>query len=272
MSTSSEYRFEDVVNSQTLQNLGTPESRENQPDAEIVRWDDFLAVTTPGSSIAASMDRFKAGNMTAPQRKTLQGFYNEFTDNNERVVFVDKSLKQLLGDQAMAVTSESDETYAVSVRSPQDALEVIEEYERNYAGDVEEEFWDEIDSRHALVPVMYDENGMITDTGLSLMDGEGIMSGDNGINADDLLENEEIRDSALNDSELKKYPALDSEEAEKYVEVLLPPDYDEVDHWTHGQSLVIEVDGEAEHMETLTPASEVRDYGEKNGIYSIEIG
>lgn len=272
MSTRANYTIEDVVDHQTLQILGIPEERQEKPDAEVVRWDDFLAVTTSGSSIAASMDRFKAGEMTEPQFSTLEGFYNEFTENGEQVVFVDDSLKELLGDQAMAVTSEFDEAYAVSVKSPQDALEVIEQYERNYAGDVERDFWEEIDSRHAMVPVMYDNEGLLNSTGISLMGGEGIIQADDGITADDLLEEETMQGSALIETEVKRYDAMDAENADRYVDVLLPPDYEEVDHWLDESNLVIDIDGEAEVMETLSPGETVLGYGERNGIYSLEIG
>ena len=99
-----EYSLEDVLDPEDLQTLESSERIKEQPDTQPVHWDDMLAVTTPGSSIASSMDRFKPGFMTGPYRRIVQGLGSEFAENNERVVFVDEDLKDLLGDRAMAVT------------------------------------------------------------------------------------------------------------------------------------------------------------------------
>ena len=274
-----EYSLEDVLDHEELQKFETPQKIEQQPDAQVVHWDDMLAVTTPGSSIASSMDRFKAGDMNLSHFRTVQGFASEFTENNEQLVFVNADLKELLGDQAMAVTQETDQTYAVAVRTPEEALDTVRKYDRNYAGDVEGDFWDEITSRHAVMPVLYNsDDELVSDTGVALMGGRGVMTGDDSITAEQLLEEDEVPREARAESmdtteaELDSYPAPDSVEAERYVDVMLPPGYKQIGHQENDTTLVIEIDGEKQMLETISQDQSVLDYHERNGVYSIELG
>ena len=265
------YSLEEVLNPEDLQNLESPQRIEQQPDAQVVHWEDMLAVTTPGNSIASSLDRFDAGDMTMPQFRTLRGFYGEFTENNEHVVFVNEELKELLGDQAMAITQGVEEAYPVAVRSPEDALDVVTNYDQNYAGNVEQEFWEEINSRHAVAPVLYNEEGMISDTGMALMGSEEMISGDETMTAEQILQ-EDVSLREMGGADLQTHEAPESAEAERYVDIMLPPNYNEVDHYEEGSSLVIQIDGQNQLVKGLIPSHEVVDYTENNGVYTIELG
>lgn len=270
MSTNTTYSLEDVLDPKELQKLGSPDEIREEPDAQVVEWDEALAVTTPGNSIASSMDRFKAGNLTPAQFRTLEGFYSEFTDNGERVVFVEHDVKELLGDQAMVMTQEFDEAYAVAVRTPEDAMDVIREYDQHYAGNVEQQFREEIDARHAVMPVIYNGDGVITETGVSLMGGNGVLTSDDSPSVNELLEKDvsEMEAEGLN---MDTYPAPERAEADQYIDIRLPPGYDEATHHATNNSLIMEVDGEKQ-MKALTPGQEVIGYEENNGVYTIQIG
>jgi len=217
------------------------------------------------------MDRFKAGNMTRAQFQTLEGFYSEFTENRERVVFVEEDIKELLGDQAMATTQEFEDAYAVAVRTPEQAMEVIREYDQNYAGNVEEEFMEGINSRHAVMPVLYDESGVLTETGVSLMGGDGVLTSDDSPPIDQLMDKEIEGAVGPDRLEMNTYPAQDSSEADCYIDVMLPPDYEHATHHTTNNSVIMEVDGEKQ-LEDIRPEQEVKGYKENNGVYTIEIG
>jgi hypothetical protein len=41
-----------------------------EPDAEVIRWDEDVAITTPGTSIASYMDRLAAGYIRNRGRST----------------------------------------------------------------------------------------------------------------------------------------------------------------------------------------------------------
>lgn len=270
MSTRTEYSITDVLSSQELQKLGSPDIVRQEPDAEVIEWDEDSAVTTPGSSIAASMDRFKAGNMTPAQRNTLERFYSEFTESGERVVFVDEELRELLGDKAVARLMDFEEGYAVTVRSPEEAQEVIERYDQQYAGDVEQHFWDQVESNHAVMPALYDASGVIDETGISLMSGEGILKSDDGKNVDQLMEEDLEGEIDPNGINIARYEAPEAAEAEYFVDAMLPAGYEEVDHEVRRDSLVIEADGQKE-MKSVPEINEVLGYEENNGIYTVEI-
>lgn len=270
MSTKTEYSITDVLSPQELQKLGSPDIVRQEPDAEVIEWEEDSAVTTPGSSIAASMDRFRAGNMTPAQRNTLEGFYSEFTEAGERVVFVDEELRELLGDKAVARLMDFDEGYAVAVRSPEEAQEVIKRYEQQYAGDVEEHFWDQIEANHAVIPALYDASGVIDQTGISMMSGEGILKSDDGKDADQLMEEDLEGQMDPNDINITRYEAPESAEAEYFVDVMLPAGYEEVNHEVRRDSLIIKADEQRE-MKSIPEINEVLDYEENNGIYTVEI-
>jgi hypothetical protein len=270
VSTRTEYSITDVLSPQELQKLGSPDLVRERPDAEVVEWDGVSAVTAPATSIASSMDRFMAGRTTAAQENTLEGFYSEFTENDEKVVFVDKELRKLLGDQAVARIDNFEDSYAVAVRSPEEVQDVVERYDQNYAGNVEEFFWDQIQANHAVMPVLYTSAGVVPETAVSLMEGDGILQGEDGSTADELLSQElegQMDPDSLN---ITRYEAPEASEAEYFVDVMLPQGYDEADHEIRRNSLIVEAD-EQKAMESMPEVNEVLDYEENNGVYTVEI-
>lgn len=270
VSTRTEYSLDDVLTPEELQKLGNPDLVREEPDAQVAEWESVSAVTTHGASIASSMDRFSAGNLTPAQADTLEGLHREFTENGERVVFVSEKLRQLLGDKAVARLEDFDEGYAVAVRSPEEVEEVIERYSQQYTGNVEQHFRDRIESNHAVMPALYDASGVIDETGVALMEGEGILKSDDGKNLDQLMQQDLEGEMDPNEININRYEAPEPADAEYFVDVMLPAGYEEVDHDVKRDSLVIEADGE-KAMKSLPEINEVLDYEENNGIYTVEI-
>jgi len=274
VSTNSRYNIEDVVSQENLQALGEPDQRQIHPEAEIIESGDFTAVTTAGSSIAASIPRLSLGEMDRSRYKLLEGFHGEFADHSENIVFVDESLKNILGDQAIATTENIDNTYAVSVRGPEDALEVVEKYQDQYGGSIEQDFINDIESRRAAIPVLYDKGVLAPEMGITIIDAEEeVIQGDIGLTGDELLEEEEsLSANNLSESDVLKYPAPEESRAERCIEILLPQGYDEVDYWHDRRNLVVNVDGNPEFEESLNVGDSVLGYEENNGFYRLEIG
>lgn len=270
MSTRTSYSLDDILTTEELQKLGTPDTTKQRPDAEVTEWENNSAVTTAGSSVAASMDRFRAGNVTPAQARTLEGFYSEFSDDGQRVVFVDDELHELLGDQAFARMEEFDQAYAVKVQSPEEAEDIITWYDENYAGDVEDTFWQEVKANHAVMPVVYDQEGVVDEIGISLMSGEGILRSDDSPAAEQLLE-EDVEGSVDTESlQMQRYPAPEDVEASFYLDVQLPPQYDDAKYSIENNSIVVEVDDQKEIQSFIRPP-EILGEEENNGVYTFEI-
>lgn len=283
MSTRAEYSLTDVLTPEELQTVEDPDDIREFPDAEVVEWDETSAVTTPGFSLASSMDRFQ-GSMTPDQRKLLEGFYGEFRENDEAIVFLDEDLRELLGDKAHARFPEDERAYPVALRSAAEAVDVIEEYDSMYAGDIADQFWRSIESNQAVVPALYDEEGVIDETAVSLIYADGVLGSDVNPTPEQMLRKgledpeEDLETEMKSVSEnleseglyTETYPATDDEEAERYVSVVLPSDYDSVGWDRSGTSLVIEADGKS-RLETLKESEEVLDAEENNGMYTLRI-
>lgn len=270
VSTGTRYSLDDVLTTEEIQKLGTPDKTEQRPDAEVNEWGRDVAVATAGTSVAASMDRFKAGNLTPAQARTLEGFYSEFVDNGQRVVFVDDELHELLGDQAFARIDEFDQAYAVSVQSPEEAEDVIEWYDENYAGDVVDTFWQEVEANHAVMPVVYNQEGVIDEAGIALMSGDGILRSEDSQSPDQWLE-EDVEGSVDTEGlEMERYLAPDQAEASFYLDVQLPPQYEDAGYRVENNSLVVEVDDQ-QILESFMRQPEILGEEENNGIYSFKI-
>lgn len=268
MSEQFDYSIEDILSTEELETLGRPEEVHHMPDAQVVEWEEDKAVTAPGFSIASSMDRFKAGSLNFHHRQALEGFYSEFVENGERVIFADEELRDIVGERAVARVEGFEDAYAVQVRPPEDALEVVRRYDSEYTGDVEEEFWTRIDANNAVIPVTYDLDGVVDETGISLMAGEGVMASED-IHS---LDSEEDVEAKRIDEDLRinRYEAPEDSDASYHVEVLLPPGFDDISHEIINKGIVIDVDGERE-LESLPRDMNILDYGENNGIYTVEL-
>ncbi|WEL23341.1 hypothetical protein [Candidatus Nanohalovita haloferacivicina] len=284
MSTSAEHSIEDVLTTEELEKLGKPDVLEEIPDAQVARFGDTSAVTTPGSSIASSMDRFKAGNMTPAQRRTVEGLYSDFADGGERVIFASDEVRDLLGEEAVVKMAGFPQAYAVRVADPQEVADKVDEYDDQYAGNPSEYFWDEIDNNRAVMPAIYDGNGVKDSAPVTLMSGDGVLRSEDGMTAGQFVQNilhakqGELSEDDLEDTEVadpteiatQRYRAPDSSEAEYELDVMMPSGYEEANFDVGPQSLVIEVDGEKEIV-NFPDHPEVLDYEENNGVYTFRI-
>lgn len=261
------YGIDDILTVEELESLGSPDSLWEMPDAQVFEWGDNIAVATPGFSIASSMDRF-AGPMNRPQVQALEGFYSEFTEDGKRVVIAGEELRDLVGDKAVARIQGFDESYAVNVRTPDEVTDAISRYHEQYAGDVEGDFWSKVDANNALLPVVYSQEGVVPEMGVALMQGEGMMVSSDVSNEDIF---EEVENSTIqNDIHLDRHKAPDSAEAEYFVDIMLPPEYDEVTHEVVEQGIIIDIDGER-LLESFPESVSIQDYSERNGLYTIEL-
>lgn len=284
MSTRAEHSIDDVLTTEELEKLGKPDVVKDIPDAQVAQFEDTYAVTTPGSSIASSMDRFKAGNITPAQQSALEGFYGEFTENRERVVFVDDEIRELLGDEAVVKFGGVPEAYAVRVADPSEAADVVEKYDEQYAGNPSEYFWNEVESNRAVIPVIKDRAGVKDHAPISLMSGDGILRGENGQTAGEFLEDilhrkpgelseEDLEDTTPADpTELatQRYEAADDSEAEYVLDVMVPAGYDNAEFDTGPQSLIVE-SGDQRELISFPENPEIVDYEENNRIYTVRI-
>lgn len=267
MATEPDYSIDDILSVEELENLGSPHSVWEMPEAQVFEWDDEIAVATPGFSIASSMDRF-AGPMNRPQFQALEGFNSEFTENGRRVVIAGDELRAMVGDQAIARIEGFDESYAVDVRSPDEVIDKIREYHENYSGDVKGDFLSRLDDNNAVLPVIYSNDGVVAQRGVALMEGDGVMMSSDE-SPEEIFERLE-QGKVQNDIHVDRYEAPDSAEAEYFVDVMLPSNYEDVDHALVNQGLVIEVD-EEQVMESFLGDREVHNYSENNGLYTVEL-
>lgn len=284
MSTRAEHSIDDVLTTEELEKLGKPDALEEIPDAQVARFGDTYAVTTPGSSIASSMDRFKAGNLTPAQASALNGFYGEFNENGERVVFVEDEIRELLGEEAVVKMGGFPNAYAVRLADPEEAAEAVERYDDQYAGNTSEYFWNEVENNRAVMPVIKDQQGVRESTPVSLMSGDGILRSENGVTAGEFVENilqrnqGELSEEDLEDTEAanpnnlstQRYPAPDNSEAEYILDIMMPAGYDEPEFKSGPQTLVVDVDGQKE-MINFPSNPKVLGYEENNGVYTLEI-
>lgn len=267
MATESDYNIDDILTTEELESLGSPEDSWDMPDAQVFEWDDEVAVATPGFSIASSMDRF-AGPMNRPHFQALEGFNSQFTDNSRRAVIAGEDLRTLVGEKAVARIQGFDESYAVDVRSPDEVLEIIQDYDENYSGQVEEEFWSKLENNNAVLPVIYSTEGVIPQTGIALMEGEGVMTSSDETPTG--LMNEVDHSTVDHNVQVDRYEAPEAAEAEYFVDVMLPPEYDDVNHALVEQGLVIDVDGE-KTIENFSGERDIHSYSENNGVYTVEL-
>ena len=267
MSTEVKYSLEDVLAPHELNKLGNPEKIEQIPSAQAIHWEDNSAVTAPGIAIAASMDRLKAGNLTPSHKRTLKGFQGEFGRNGERVAYTADEIRDILGDQVIARTQLFGKSVPLKLRSPEEAIETIRKYDRNYAGSVEDDFWTAIDARNVVYPVSYGENGVIPEAGITLSSHSGLVPDEEELSY--LLEDvEKKEDNGL----LKKwYLATDEEKAEYMVEIEIPPGADNITHELNGHTLTVSGE-DSIYMHNFKQADEVIDYGRNNGVYWLELG
>ncbi|QKQ98393.1 hypothetical protein GKQ38_02600 [Candidatus Nanohaloarchaea archaeon] len=272
MSTKSKYSLDDVLTPQELQTLQTPDNIDERPDAEVVEWGDTSAVTTPGFSIASSIERFQGGNLSPAQESALRGFSNEFSEHGENVLFMDDELREVLGDEVVARVQGFEEAYVAKVLSPDQAMDIVERYDDQYLGDVVQRFGEEIDSNHAVLPAIYNDTGLIEERPVALMEGEGLMAGEDSIPVEKMLDEEEDDVGKVDPQSIsmKRYPAPEDVEASFYLDVQLPAHYDEASYQVENNSIVIEADGQKELQSFATPP-EIIEEDENNGVYSFEI-
>ena len=265
-----ELGIDEILTTDEQENLGKPERVTRIPEAEVVEWEDGTAVATPGYSIAASMDRFLAGNLGDLQQKALEGFHGEFADGRNKVVYADEDVRDILGDQAVARIQGIGKTFPVDVRPPEDALEVVRRYDQDYTGDVEREFWDRINANNAVVPVIYDMGGVMPKTGIALMESEGMIAREDSISSEELLDND-LESQEIDDGlQIERYEAPEESDAEYFVEVLLPPGSDNLDYDTFTNGLAVSADGQTE-MHNLPGNYDIIDHSENNGLYRFEL-
>lgn len=270
MSTRPKYGIRDNLEPEEIEKLPTHEKVRQAPDAQIVEWPDSSAITTPAAPLAWSIDRLKGGGMTPPHYDTLSGFSNEFSENGEPVVIAGKDLRDILGNKAIAKLGELGRVYAVDVRRPREVSDTVDQYKQNYAGNPQEFLSDEIASNHVVMPVLFDESGVIRETPITLMDAEGILQSDRGMTAGELIETELEGTTDIGGMESEKYRAPEDERAEYCLDVMLPPGYDKVDHTVIDDLIIVETE-EEKLMETFSDLNEVINYKETNGIYTIEV-
>ena len=271
MSTSTKHSLGDVLEPEKLEELGKPEATTQVPDAELTEWDDMSAVTAPVSSIAASMDRFRAGNLNPAHANALQGFHGEFTDSGEQVVYVGDELKDLIGDQAYAWLGHRDDTFAVRVESAEEALDVIRKYDEQYTGDVEGEFWNAIESNQFAIPVNYDTTGVVPQEGMVVMGTEDLIMSDmdNQAAMDQILEPGEH----YTDGEVNVYTERTPEnpEFDYQVDFAFPREHGEVDYRVENGSLIIDSGNTAKAVNNLGDVDIIASE-ERNGRYTVKLG
>lgn len=271
MSTRAEYTLEDVVeNEEIMQDIQETGESQDLPEAELrLLSGEDVAVTAPGVSLAASLDRFK-GPMTPALGTSLNGFYGEFRENpGEAIVIVDEELKSLLGDEAVARFPEDDAGYAVDVRTPGEVVDTVDKYDGLYAGDLSGDFRDAIDNHRIAVPALYDETGVISETPVALMNTEGVAASDRNPEMDEMLGVELEGEYRPDSIDVTSSPAPESEEAERYVDVLLPQQFEEVNHRVHEGDLYVQVDNTIDSQDV--GELEVTDAYENNGVYTLEL-
>lgn len=272
MATGVEYRLEDVLeDDEVLEDFRGEGDVRDFPDAELRVVDESsVVVTAPGVSLADSLDRFK-GPMSPGLRSSLNGFYGEFRDSpGDAVVIVDEELKKFLGDEAIARFPEDDAGYAVAVRSPEEVESKIDEYDRFYTGDLSGDFRDAIGQHRIAVPALYDESGVISETAMSLMKAEGLAISDRSPDPGDLLGTDLEGEYSPDSMDITSTPAPGSEDVQRFVDVLLPPGYDEVRYGTSEGRLFIQADDVIDS--TGIGDLEVVNEREKNGVYTLELG
>lgn len=272
MSTTSKNTLDDVLNPEELESLGKPEETSTVPDAEITEWQDTTAVTAPASSIAASMDRFRAGNLTPSQASALEGFHSEFVDSGEQVVFVADEIREILEDQAYARLDEDERAYAVNVQPAEEALDVIREYDQAYAGDVEEDFWQDIESNRFVVPVNYNMQGVIPEAPMAVMGSSNLIMSevDSELAMDEMLEDEERY--GREDLFINTYSTSQISESDYHVEIAPPSDFDQMEYSVENGSLEINIDGNTHRVKNLGRGITVIGEEERNGRYTVKLG
>lgn len=272
MSTRAEYTLADVLeDDEIMQDFKGEGDVRDLPDAELrLMGEDNVVVTAPGISLADSLDRFK-GPMSASQESYLNGFYGEFRETpGEAVVVVDEELKRFLGDEAVARFPEDDAGYAVDVRAPEEVEDTVQEYDSMYTGDLSEDFRETIRKHRIAVPALWDDSGVIPETAMALMKAEGVAVSDRNPEADELLETDLEGEYDPNSMDMDTLPAPGSEDVEKYVDVLLPPGYEEVRYATSEGRLFVQADDTIDS--TDIGDLDVLNDREKNGVYTLELG
>lgn len=271
VSTRAEYTLDDVLeDDETLERFSDEGDVRDLPEAELrVLDEDGVVVTSPGVSLASTMDRFQ-GPMTPGLRSSINGFYGEFRQNpGEAVVVVDEELKRFLGEEAVARFPDDDAGYAVNVRTPDQVEEVVDEYGELYAGDLSDSFRHSIRKHRIAVPALYDEDGVIDETAMALMNADGVAASDRNPEINEMLAVDLEGDYTPNSIDIRTTPAPESEEAEKYVDVLLPQNYDNVRHTTHEGDLYIQVDNTVDSQSIGD--LDVGSVSENNGVYTLEL-
>ncbi|MFB6116385.1 MAG: hypothetical protein ABEK10_02625 [Candidatus Nanosalina sp.] len=272
MSTRAKYTLADVLeDDEIMQDFEGEGDVRDLPDAELrLMGEDNVVVTAPGISLADSLDRFK-GPMSPDLRSYLNGFYGEFRETpGEAVVVVDQELKQFLGDEAVARFPEDDAGYVVDVKAPEEVEETVEKYDSHYTGDLSGDFHDSVRQHRFAVPALYDESGVIPETAMALMNAEGVAVSDRNPDAEELLETDLEGEYDPNSMDMNTLPAPGSEDVEKYVDVLLPPGYEEVRYATSEGRLFVQADDTFDS--TDIGDLEVVNERKKNGVYTLELG
>lgn len=265
-----EHGVEELLTPSEREELGEPQDFHEMPEAEVVEWEDGTVVATPGYSIASSMDRFMAGNLSDLGQETFDGFHSEFSDNGEYVMFLKEDLQDKVGDKAVVKVPGINKTLPVDVRSPEEALEVVRNYDHKYIGDVEDEFWEKIRMRNAVVPVMYNDSGVIPETQMALMESDGIITSNEGLSSEDLLEESELDSDEETDIQIERYEAPEEADGEYFVEVLPPQGSDTLEYETTKQTFAVSIDGQAA-LQDMPGEFEVIDESENNGLYRFEL-
>ena len=272
VSTRAEYSLEDVLgDDELLEEFRVEGDVRDLPDAELrVVGRDDVVVTSPGVSLAGSFDRFK-GPMSPGLEASLNGFYGEFRDSSgDAVVIVGEELKRFLGDEAVARFPEDDAGYAVDVKVPGEVIDTVDMYDSFYAGDISGDFRKAIEDHRFVVPALYDETGVIPETAIALMNTEGVAVSDRTPEPDDLVGMELEGEYSPDSMDISSVPAPDSGEVKMYVDVLLPPGYDEVRYGTSDGRVFIQA-GEVIDSTSIGDL-EILDEEEKNGVYTLELG
>lgn len=277
VSTNSKHDLTDVLNPDELENLKSPEAVDEVPNARVSEWEDMTAVVSPGRSIAGYMHRFNVNDITPRQRKMLNGLHSDIVGDRSQAVFMSDDLKGVVGDKAYVRLSNNDRTFAVDVRSAEDVYETLEKYEEQYADDVIQSFEKDIEANNIVLPVNYDEEGVLSEVPAAVMTGPEVMA--NEVEpmqmVRSMLEPEEVNDLMDKSGYLRAHSteATTSSDAEYEVEVMVPPDCEVEGYQVETGYLIMETENGLSQVEFIDNdlAGEAEIAGENNGVYTVEV-
>lgn len=270
-----QHSLSNVIEPDTLQTLGNPDTTWREPDAEIAEWEDMKAVTAPGYSAASSIDRLK-GRINPLQLRMLEGFDRQVTGSSNRVVFVGDRLKNILGDKALAKPGNLEETtFSVEVRLVEELADRVAEYREMSAKDPVETVYEKAESNDIITSYIADPDSayLLEQTPMALFtlkDRQQVLSGDDNLALVNKILDEEEKPEQHQEALIEVYEA---EENKYNVTAQLPPTQDDIQVKITDGAIEFTVNNETYDKDhaLINSDDQIKEIEQNNGIYNLKI-